>query len=61
MLRGADLLLTTHKKINEVAGEVGYEDIKYFSQQFKKVMGCTPSEYRQSSGNGPGSLLRSNR
>ncbi|CAI6083039.1 response regulator [Cohnella sp. JJ-181] len=49
MQRAANILLTTRMKISEVAGEAGYEDIKYFSQQFKKVMGCTPSEYRQMS------------
>lgn len=49
MQRAANILLTTRKKISEVAGEAGYEDIKYFSQQFKRVMGCTPSEYRQMS------------
>lgn len=49
MLRAANILKTTRMKISEVAGEAGYEDIKYFSQQFKKVMGCTPSEYRQMS------------
>ncbi|ANS76580.1 hypothetical protein AWM70_20005 [Paenibacillus yonginensis] len=52
MQRAANILLTTQKKISEVAGEVGYEDIKYFSQQFKKMMGSTPTEYRQLSGDG---------
>ncbi|QWU16453.1 two-component system, response regulator YesN [Paenibacillus sophorae] len=51
MLRAGSLLLTTQKKIGEIAGEVGYEDMKYFSQQFKKIMGCTPSEYRQANVN----------
>lgn len=49
MERAANILLSTQKKISEVAGEVGYEDIKYFSQQFKKFMGRTPSEYRSMS------------
>ncbi|GGA33657.1 response regulator [Paenibacillus physcomitrellae] len=47
MQLAANILLTTQKKVSEVAGEAGYEDIKYFSQQFKKMMGCTPTEYRQ--------------
>ncbi|MFE4712500.1 response regulator [Paenibacillus sp. NPDC056722] len=51
MLRAGRLLLTTQKKIGEIAGEVGYEDMKYFSQQFKKIMGSTPSEYRLSNVN----------
>lgn len=50
MSRAAEILRSTPKKISEVAGEVGYEDIKYFSKQFKKAMGCTPSEYRQPPG-----------
>ncbi|MCS7462171.1 response regulator [Paenibacillus doosanensis] len=49
MRRAADILQGTQAKISEVAGLVGYEDIKYFSQQFKKHTGQTPSEFRQSS------------
>lgn len=48
MQRAAHVLRTTPLKISEVAGAVGYEDIKYFSQQFKKHTGQTPSEFRQS-------------
>lgn len=33
-------------KIRQIAHEVGYEDEKYFSRQFKKVTGITPGEYR---------------
>ncbi|MCM3340176.1 response regulator [Paenibacillus sp. MER TA 81-3] len=33
-------------KVSAVAQLVGYEDLKYFSQLFKKHIGCTPSEYR---------------
>ncbi|RKN65137.1 response regulator [Paenibacillus ginsengarvi] len=49
MRRAAHVLKSTPLKISEVAGAVGYEDIKYFSQQFKKYTGQTPTEYRQSS------------
>ena len=40
-------LLLTHDKMNitEVAWEVGFNDRKYFSKEFKKFFGKTPSEY----------------
>jgi two-component system, response regulator YesN len=46
--KAASILQTTQLKVSEVARMVGYEDFKYFSQQFKKHTGLTPSEYRQS-------------
>ncbi|MEK8132875.1 response regulator [Paenibacillus filicis] len=46
--KAASILQTTQLKVSEVAGMVGYEDFKYFSQQFKRHTGLTPSEYRQS-------------
>lgn len=33
-------------KIRQIAHEVGFEDEKYFSRQFKKSVGITPNEYR---------------
>jgi len=33
-------------KIRQIAHEVGFEDEKYFSRQFKKAAGITPNEYR---------------
>ncbi|WP_409342738.1 helix-turn-helix domain-containing protein [Paenibacillus sp. MBLB4367] len=47
MNRACELLATTTAKVSDIAGLVGYEDIKYFSQLFKKQTGQTPSEYRQ--------------
>jgi len=44
--RACDILLRSPAKIGEVAKQVGYEDVKYFSQLFKKYTGQTPSEYR---------------
>ncbi|MFD0673829.1 response regulator [Cohnella sp. GCM10027633] len=44
--RAMEMLDESSIKINEVAGRVGYEDVKYFSQLFKKITGKTPSEYR---------------
>ncbi|MGM9632599.1 MAG: response regulator [Eubacteriales bacterium] len=39
-------LLTEEKyRVYEIAEMVGYVDMKYFSQVFKKIENCTPSEY----------------
>jgi len=47
MRHAAEILTTSPAKIADVAGAVGYEDVKYFSQMFKKHFGKTPSEYRE--------------
>lgn len=41
------LLLDTDKKIIDIISEVGYRDIKFFNQIFKRKTGMTPSKYRQ--------------
>lgn len=40
------LLLKEPLTIQQVASSVGYTDALYFSKQFKKWFGCSPSEYR---------------
>ena len=40
-------LLETHKTITQIAEDLGYTDIYLFSRQFKQVIGCSPSEFRQ--------------
>lgn len=42
------LLKQTYLKNYEVAEKVGYHDSRYFSQIFKKKVGLSPSEYRNS-------------
>ncbi|WP_138751232.1 helix-turn-helix domain-containing protein [Paenibacillus sinopodophylli] len=42
------MLKSTHFKNYEVAERVGYQDPRYFSQIFKKKVGLSPSEYRES-------------
>ena len=34
-------------KIFEISDMVGYENTKYFNRVFKKLVGCTPSEYQE--------------
>lgn len=42
------LLLTTQLKIYEIAQQVGYEDVNYFSTRFKQIVGVTPKKFAQS-------------
>lgn len=44
------MLCETDKKIYEIAEETGYHKPRYFSDLFKKKMGCTPFEYREKYG-----------
>ncbi|WP_206109304.1 AraC family transcriptional regulator [Paenibacillus sp. HB172176] len=44
-----ELLLTTNLRINDVAEQVGYQQ-RYFNRIFKKLVGTTPSEYREAGG-----------
>lgn len=44
-----EMLLNTSMKINDVADRVGYQQ-RYFNRIFKKLVGTTPSEYREAGG-----------
>lgn len=41
------MLRDTTKTIYEIAADVGYKDPKFFSQQFTKMVGIKPKEYRR--------------
>lgn len=41
------LLLTTDMKNYEIADEIGFDDVNYFSTRFKKYFGSTPKQYKQ--------------
>lgn len=45
--RAKELLREHDAKVYEVAGRVGYQTSSYFTQQFKKWVGCTPAEFRK--------------
>lgn len=42
----ARMLVSTDKKVINIAEDVGYKDSDYFVQKFIERMGCTPSKYR---------------
>lgn len=44
-----ELLRDCRNKVYEVAEQVGYRDITYFSSTFKRVAGLSPSEYQKQS------------
>ncbi|SET28119.1 response regulator [Paenibacillus sp. NFR01] len=41
------LLLNPKLKLAEIAERVGYQDMRHFTQMFRKKFGLTPTEYRQ--------------
>ena len=43
-------LLKANYKVQEIAGRIGYSSSAYFIHVFKKLMGCTPNEYRKLNG-----------
>lgn len=43
--KAAGLLINTDLNVNEVAFEVGFNDLKYFREQFNKLFSVNPSEY----------------
>ncbi|GIP31581.1 helix-turn-helix domain-containing protein [Paenibacillus sp. J2TS4] len=47
MERARDLLKEPSMKIYEIANQVGYRYLPYFSRQFKEAYGMTPMEYRK--------------
>ena len=42
----ARLLKTTDRRIRDIASDVGFDNERYFSQVFRKHMGCTPGAFR---------------
>lgn len=48
--RAKILLADRERKITEIALQVGFESAAHFSRVFRKVVGCTPQEYRAAAG-----------
>lgn len=45
--RAKKLLQDPRYKINDISSKVGYNDGNYFGKTFKKIVGLSPSEYRE--------------
>ena len=46
MVMAKDMLVGTDKTVSEIAYCLGYQYPQYLSRAFKKLVGCTPNEYR---------------
>ena len=46
--KAKELLLDPRNRIGDISRNVGYSDSNYFGKTFKKQVGMTPSEYRDS-------------
>lgn len=47
ILQSCTMLKQTDQKITEIALLVGFNNISYYNRAFKKIMGMTPTQYRQ--------------
>jgi len=45
--RAKELLVATSRRVNDIAAELGLFDQRYFSEMFKRHVGCTPQEFRK--------------
>lgn len=45
--KAKEYLRSSTKKVNDIASMVGYQTPAYFIYQFKKLVGCTPAEFRE--------------
>ena len=45
--RAAELLASTDRKIQDIAGACGFQDMSYFTKTFRELKGVTPGEYRR--------------
>ncbi|MEK4009268.1 AraC family transcriptional regulator [Paenibacillus sp. FSL H3-0333] len=48
--QAAALLKQGDRKISDIAMDVGFDNVSYFIKVFRKVMNCSPSEFRKDAG-----------
>ena len=45
--KAKNLLLNLNLNVSEIAYEVGFQSLTHFNRVFKKIMGQSPTEYRE--------------
>lgn len=45
--RAKELIMYNELSLNEIADRLGYSSVQHLSQQFKKITGMTPSQFKQ--------------
>ena len=45
--KACELLETTTRTVMEIAYDVGYQDMKYFYELFRRQKGISPKQYRK--------------
>lgn len=48
--RARELLVSTDRSVREIAAMTGFQDPLYLSRQFRRLLGASPTAYRQSAG-----------
>ncbi|MDD5704677.1 MAG: AraC family transcriptional regulator [Kiritimatiellae bacterium] len=48
--RSGELLLHTRQPVAQIAFDTGYNDLRHFNRQFRRIMGATPTAYREQRG-----------
>lgn len=47
LIKSTELLAATDRSITEIAHDSGFSTASYYAEKFKKLMNCTPLEYRK--------------
>ena len=45
--RACELLINSGTSVNNASEMLGYENVQYFCNMFKRIVGCSPSQYRK--------------
>ena len=57
ILKSCTMLRTSDVSVAEIAGRVGYTSLSSYNRNFLRIMGCTPSTWRKTSGDNRPSVV----